>query len=426
MKEDMNKILLDLLRKEVVPALGCTEPITVALAAARATLELGEQVERIEVELSGNLLKNGMGVGVPGTGMVGLDIAAAVGSLGGDPSLGLETLRNLTAEQVTKAKTMLKDGQVSVKLAKTGEVLYALARVFGKNHQAVAVIQGKHTNFVLITKDDKIIWEKPADQSIKASFTKDLNLASIYKFATTVPYAEIAFMLDGAKMNSIIAKEGLSKNYGLRLGTTIQSNINKKILADDACNHALMLTAGAIDARMDGAMLPVMSNSGSGDQGITCFMPVVAFAEKLASGEEALARALVMSNLTAIHVKQHIGRLSALCGTTVAATGACCGIVLLLGGGLGHIAKAINNMIGNVTGIICDGAKNSCSLKANSSVSAAVHSALLAMAEQGVSGDEGIVATDAEESIRNLGRLTKEGMLETDKVILDIMVNKNR
>ena len=426
----MNKALienmLDLLHKEVVPALGCTEPVTVALTAARAAKELGEKPEKIHVELSGNLMKNGMGVGVPGTGMVGLDIAAAIGAIGGDAELGLETLRNITPEQVEQAKAMLINGQVSVRLAKTREVLYSLVEIHGKNHIATAIIQGKHTNIVFVSKDGKTVFENLEPTQVKAAILPSLTLAEIYNFSTKVPYERIAFILEGAKMNSIIAKEGLSKNYGLRLGTTIQSNIAKKILADDACNHALMLTAGAIDARMDGAMLPVMSNSGSGDQGVTCTMPVVAFAEKLGSSTEELVRALVLSNLTAIHVKQHIGRLSALCGTTVAATGACCGIVLLLGGGLGHMSKAINNMIGNVTGIICDGAKNSCSLKANSSVSAAVHSALLAMADQGVSGDEGIVANDAEESIRNLGRLTKEGMLETDKVILDIMVNKNK
>lgn len=426
MNTEHMQALITVLHQEVVPALGCTEPITVALAAAKAVRELGEQPERINVELSGNLLKNGMGVGVPGTGMVGLDIAAAVGALGGNPDLGLETLRDITPEHVQAAKQMLAEGRVHVTLSRDKDVLFASVTVEGKSHTARADIRGAHTNVVLLARDGHTTWEQGPQDPLKAKYIPELCLADLYDFATTVPYNDIAFILEGARLNSVIAAEGLKKSYGLNLGRTIAANIERKLLADDACNYALMLTAAAIDARMDGAMLAVMSNSGSGDQGITCTMPVVAFAEKLHASEEQLARALVMSNLTAIHVKQHIGRLSALCGTTVAATGACCGIVLLLGGALPQIAMAVNNMIGNVAGIICDGAKNSCSLKANSSVSAAVHSAMLAMADQGVSGEEGIVSTDAEESIRNLGRLTREGMVETDRVILDIMVKKTR
>lgn len=426
MNNEHIQTLITLLRQEVVPALGCTEPITVALAAARARKELGGQPENIRVELSGNLLKNGMGVGVPGTGMVGLDIAAAIGALGGNADLGLETLRDITPEQVRAARRMLADGRVQVVLSRDKDVLFASVTVEGGGHTARADIRGSHTNVVLLARDGRVIWEQGPQDPLKARSQPALSLAELYDFATTVPYTEIEFILEGARLNSAIAAEGLEKSYGLNLGRTIAANIERKLLADDACNYALMLTAAAIDARMDGAMLTVMSNSGSGDQGITCTMPVVAFAEKLKASDEQLARALVMSNLTAIHVKQHIGRLSALCGTTVAATGACCGIVLLLGGTLPQIAMAVNNMIGNVAGIICDGAKNSCSLKANSSVSAAVHSAMLAMADQGVSGEEGIVADDAEESIRNLGRLTKEGMVETDRVILDIMVKKTR
>lgn len=426
MNTEHMQALITVLHQEVVPALGCTEPITVALASAKAVRELGEQPERINVELSGNLLKNGMGVGVPGTGMVGLDIAAAVGALGGNPDLGLETLRDITPEHVQAAKQMLAEGRVHVTLSRDKDVLFASVTVEGKSHTARADIRGAHTNVVLLARDGNTTWEQGPQDPLKAKYIPELCLADLYDFATTVPYNDIAFILEGARLNSVIAAEGLKKSYGLNLGRTIAANIERKLLADDACNYALMLTAAAIDARMDGAMLAVMSNSGSGDQGITCTMPVVAFAEKLHASEEQLARALVMSNLTAIHVKQHIGRLSALCGTTVAATGACCGIVLLLGGALPQIAMAVNNMIGNVAGIICDGAKNSCSLKANSSVSAAVHSAMLAMADQGVSGEEGIVSTDAEESIRNLGRLTREGMVETDRVILDIMVKKTR
>ncbi|SHN57685.1 serine dehydratase subunit alpha family protein [Desulfovibrio litoralis] len=417
--------MLNLLQKEVVPALGCTEPITVALAAARAAKEAGGTPESVKVELSGNVLKNGMSVGVPGTGMTGLDIAAAIGAIGGNPDLGLEALRDITPSQVEEAKKMLTDGKIRVELSQYKDPLFVAVSVKSKNHTATAIIQGSHTNLVKVLKDDKVVWEKPEVSTTASAQDKSfLNLKSIYAFATAVPFKDIEFILEGERLNMAIAKEGLSKPYGLQLGRTLQTNISKGLLADDTCNYALMLTAGAIDARMDGAMLPVMSNSGSGDQGLTCTLPIVAFAERLKADREQLARALVMGNLAAIHVKQFIGRLSALCGTTVAAIGACCGIVLLMGGKEQEMARAVNSMIGNVTGIICDGAKNSCALKANSSVGAAIYAAMLAMSGLGVTGKEGIVNDDVEESIRNLGRLTKEGMAETDKVILDIMIKK--
>lgn len=414
-----------ILRHEVVPALGCTEPVAIALAAARAAEVLGAPVERICVAVSGNLLKNGMGVGVPGTGRTGLDIAAAVGALGGKAGLGLEVLRDLTPAQAEEGKALVEAGRVEVTLAECDDLLFADVRVSGGGHNARAILRHEHTNIVLVEKDGHPVFATD-DTAAYAQKTSEwpLNMEKIHDFATNAPLPMIDFILEAARMNMAVAEEGLRHRYGLQVGKVIEENIGKRLLSDDSSTYAMKLTAAAADARMDGVAMPVMSNSGSGNQGITCTVPVAAFASRLGTSDEHLARALIMSHLAAIHIKRHLGRLSALCGATVAATGASCGIVMLLGGGLPQIANAVKNMVGNVAGMICDGAKTSCALKVASSVSAAIQAAFMGMSELTVSGQDGIVSGDLEQSIRNLGRLASEGMAGTDKVILDIMVRK--
>jgi L-cysteine desulfidase len=417
---------IEILHHEVVPALGCTEPVAIALAAARAAENLGAAPERVTVSLSGNLLKNGMGVGVPGTGEIGLDIAAAVGAIGGKADLMLEVLRDLTPEQAAAGKQMVKDGKVEIKLADTEALLYAEVTVQGGGHSVTTTLRDEHTNIVRVEKDGKPVYDAGLESLEEESHGEwPLSMAKIYEFASEAPLEMISFILEAARMNMQVAEEGLRHKYGLQVGKMIEQNIEKRLLSDDSSTYAMKLTAAAADARMDGVMLPVMSNSGSGNQGITCTVPVAAFARRLGSSDEQLARALIMSHLTAIHIKHHLGRLSALCGATVAATGSSCGIVMLLGGHLPQMANAVKNMVGDVAGMICDGAKTSCALKVSSSVSAAIQAAFMGMSELAVSGKEGIVADDLEESIRNLGRLASEGMRQTDKVILDIMVSKH-
>ncbi len=416
---------VEILQREVVPALGCTEPVAIALAAARAAEELEAAPEHIDVAVSGNLLKNGMGVGVPGTGATGLDIAAAVGALGGKSVLALEVLRDLTPEQAEAGRNMLAQGRVSVRVADTPVLLYCEVTLRGGGHTVRTVLQHEHTNITLVEKDGKTLFSRDGqggDEDRAGSWP--LTMQKVYEFATGAPFEMISFILEAARLNTAVAEEGLRNKYGLQVGKVIEENIGRRLLSDDTSTYAMKLTAAASDARMDGVMLPVMSNSGSGNQGITCTMPVVAFAGRLGVPEEQLARALIMSHLSSIHIKHYLGRLSALCAVTIAATGASCGIVMLLGGGLPQMANAIKNMVGNIAGIICDGAKTSCALKVSSSVSAAIQSAFLGMSEIAVSGKDGIVAADLEESIRNLGRLGSEGMAEADKVILDIMVAK--
>jgi len=418
---------INLLKKEVVPALGCTEPIAVALAAAKARSILGKKPEKIQVIVSANILKNGMGVGVPGTGKCGLDVAAAVGALGGNPDKQLEVLAELNENQINNAIKMVEDKKVSVMLSDTADLLYAEVRLFSAEDSARAIIKNSHTKIVLTERNDEVLYFSDSDdEDICDEHSKqEMTLKDIYNFAIGAPIENIDFILDAAYLNEIVAKEGLSGEYGLQIGKTIDANIKKHLLSDDIQNIAVKLSAAASDARMDGIMLPVMSNSGSGNQGITCTMPVVAVAKKLNKSNELLTRALIMSHLTSIHIKHHLGKLSALCGVSVSATGAGCGIVMLLGGDFKNMEFVIKNMLGSIVGMICDGAKSGCALKVATAVSSGVNAALLSMNNIGVSSTDGIVDEDVEQCIRNIGKLGSEGMSCTDKVILDIMTNKN-
>ncbi len=420
------ELFLRLLRQEVVPALGCTEPIAVALTAAKAVEALGHEPECLDVAVSANLLKNGMGVMVPGVGQMGLAIAAAAGAIGGKSALGLECLRDLDSVQAAKALAFQESGKVSLHLPENELLLYCLVKATANGHTAEAELRDSHANITRVWKDGQLLFDTRAGDKIEADNPAPwpLSLAGIFHFARDAALCDIAFILEAARMNRNVAEEGLRKQYGLAVGQSMESQIRKQILADDMPTFAVKLTAAAADARMAGVMLPVMSNSGSGNQGITCTMPVVACAIRLGKSDEELARALILSHLTAIHIKHHLGRLSAHCGAMVAATAAGCGIALLLGGGLKEMEMTVRNMVGNVAGMICDGAKSSCALKVASAVGAGIQAAMLALDGSAVPGNEGIVSEDIETCIANLGRLGSSGMRETDKVILDIMLHK--
>lgn len=424
----MNKQpFLDLLHREVVPALGCTEPIAVALTAAAAAENLKEDLVSLDVQVSANLLKNGMGVMVPGTGEMGLGIAAAAGAIGGKSALGLECLAGLSEEDVEAAKQLLAADRVQLRLPDNDLLLYCKVTARGKKHEASAELQDSHANITRITADGSVIYEKANSESpLNAAAPEEwpLSLKKIFEFATTASSDDIDFILDAARMNRGVAEEGLRTEYGLGVGKNMDAQVRKRILSDDMPTFAVKLTAAAADARMAGVMMPVMSNSGSGNQGITCTMPVVACAIRMEKNDDDLARALIMSHLTAIHIKHHLGRLSAHCGAMVAATAAGCGIALLLGGHLPEMEMTVRNMVGNVAGMICDGAKSSCALKVASAVNAGIQAAMLALEGRAVPGYEGIVSEDIETCIANLGRVGSSGMKETDRVILDIMLNK--
>lgn len=415
---------ITLLKREVVPALGCTEPMSVALAAANCLKLLGETPTRISVWVSGNLFKNGMGVGVPGTGMIGLPVAAAVGITGGNPDAGLEVLKTLTPEQVEAAKALLPVIKVDVK--DVPDVLYAEVLAEVRGHSARVVICTDHTRIILMEKDGEVLMEQASAPGVQIQPAKPaMTLREIVDFALEVPLAEIDFIREAATMNQALADEGL-QGYGLKIGKILTEQVERKLLSDDLMTLAMRLSSAASDARMDGAMLPAMSNSGSGNQGIAATMPVVAAARFLKASDEQLTRALVMSHLVAIYIKTYQNKLSALCAASTAAMGAGAAITWLLGGQYQQISHCINNMIGDVSGIICDGAGSACSMKVSTSTSAAVKSSLMAINNLHVPQSEGIVSDDVDQTIANLGRLSKEGMLDTDIEIINIMRAKQQ
>lgn len=430
MKQSIKDHLLKLLKTEVVPALGCTEPIAVAFAVAKAREVLGSAPSSARVYVSPNILKNGMGVGIPGTGMVGLHIAAALGVFYGDTCKMLQLLNGVSEEAVSKAKQFVADKKVTIEIKNDIDRLYVEATCFNENESATVYIKGSHSNIVLIERNNQPVSGsveelKPASSQDRGNcIGPDFKFRDIYEFATSASMSEIEFILEGGIMNKQISNEGLRGDYGLKVGKSIISKIDKKILKDDILTYAMAITSAASDARMAGNTLPAMSNSGSGNQGITVMLPVVAVAEKLNSTNEQLARALIISNLLSIYIKSKMGRLSALCGVSVAAAASSCGIVYLLNGGYEQMTFAIQNMVGNLTGMICDGAKVGCSLKVSSGVSASVHAALLAIDNICIQQTDGIINADVEFTIENLAKLGSHGMLETDKMILDLMLNK--
>lgn len=423
---------IDLLKTEVVPALGCTEPIAVALAVAKAREVLAEKPQQVELLLSPNIFKNGMGVGIPGTGMTGLPIAAALGAVYGKSSDSLEVLKGVDVKFVKLAKQMVKENRVKVGVKKGTEILYVEAICSGSNGNfAKAIITTRHSNISKVELNGDVL-ECNAEVSgltnensgKPGSVFVSLSIDEIFNFATSVPLSDIEFILQTVDYNLKIAQEGLKNDYGLMVGKKLKKYVDSGVLSDDLMNNAMLLTAAASDARMAGCPMPVMSNSGSGNQGITATLPVYSTAVRLKADQEKLARALVLSHLTAIHIKRYLGRLSALCGCVVAAAGPGCGVCYLMGGGSKEMGYTIKNMIGNVTGMICDGAKEGCALKVSTGVGSAIQSALLALEGIVISPNDGIIEDDVEKTIHNFGLVGSKGMVHTDELLLQIMVAK--
>ena len=432
--------IIALIKQEVIPAIGCTEPIAVALCVAKATEILGCKPHRIEAHLSANILKNAMGVGIPGTGMIGLPIAIALGALIGKSEYGLEVLKECTPDAVEAGKRMIADEAISIKL-KEGitEKLYieitASATTTAASctttasscpQSATAIIAGGHTNFIYLSHNGEVLLDAPLKSTAEQNGNKTaLTLKKVYDFATTAPLEEIEFILESQRLNKAAAETSFKGRYGHQLGRTLKESTREmSILGNNTFSKILSYTTAACDARMAGVMVPVMSNSGSGNQGITATLPITIYAEENNKSREDLIRALTLSHLTVIYIKQSLGRLSALCGCVVAATGSSCGITYLMGGGYNQISFAVQNMIATLTGMVCDGAKPSCSLKIASGVSTSLLSAILAMEEKCVSSVEGIIDNDVDKSILNLTRIGSESMNETDHAVLDIMTHK--
>lgn len=428
MKPKEREEIIALVKREVIPAIGCTEPIAVSLCVAKAKELLGQVPDNIQVYLSANVLKNAMGVGIPGAeGMIGLPITIALGALIGKSEYKLEVLKESNHDAVVEGRKMIENKIIDIKLKKgIEESLYIEVICKAGNQTATAIIAGNHTNFVYLSHNDKILLENNStEKSDKTEENLNLNLRKVYDFSMTTPLDEISFILESAKINKAASEQSFKQKFGHALGRTLNGESKNNIMGDNVFTSILSYTSAACDARMAGAMIPVMSNSGSGNQGIAATLPVVLYADKNDKPEEDLIRALMLSHLTVIYIKQNLGRLSALCGCVVAATGSSCGIVHLMGGSYQQVAFAVKNMVANLTGMICDGAKPSCSMKLTSGVSTAVLSAMLAMEQKCVSSVEGIIDDDVDKTIRNLTRIGSQGMQETDKMILDIMTHKN-
>lgn len=431
-----NPELLQLLRSEVIPAIGCTEPIAVALCTARAKELLGAEPDSITVHLSKNVYKNALAVGIPNTGMTGLPIAIALGATVGKSEYMLEVLRDATPEAVAYAKAYMLRVPATIKVDyEAPSLLYIHVEVSKEGQTAQATIMDEHTHFVTSPISNSPAANSPQDVQYPIGGTpsnspQDLNLRRVYDFAASVDTTELTFLLEGAEMNTAAAETSFADQYGHGLGRLLRANTltatpeMEKLFGNTLFTKIISYTCGACDARMSGAMVQVMSNSGSGNQGISCSIPVYLYAKENNCTEEQTLRALALSNLTVIYIKQSLGRLSALCGCVVAATGSAAGITYLMGGTYDEITYAIKNMIANISGMICDGAKPGCALKVTSGVATAIFSAYLAMQHSYADSTEGIVEDDIDRTIRNLTRIGHDGMKVTDDLILDIMTHK--
>ena len=417
----------DILNRELEIALGCTEPIAIAYAAALARNNLkGEEISYIKVYASKNIIKNAMGVTIPGTGSCGIPLAAALGAISGNADKKLEVLANLNDDHLKKAEKMINEGKITFDLSNSPKKLYIEVIIENKLSKSKVIIEDNHTNVVLIELNGKTLKKGSNDLKIEKNKNFDfLNLDSIYEFIENVDPKELGLINHSIKINQKICKEGLNSTYNRNIRETNESNSSDKTLSEDTVSYAVALTAAGSGARMSGINLPVISNSGSGNQGISATIPVVAVAERLNINLDKMLRAVTLSHLITIYIKSKFGRLSTFCGATVSATGASCGIAYLLGGKKDEIYASIQNMLGNVTGMICDGAKSGCALKVATCTGAALQSAHMAVQGICIKSTDGIIEDDPEKTIENFCRLANSGMGASDDIILDIMLKKS-
>jgi L-cysteine desulfidase len=413
---------VQILKEELVPAMGCTEPIALAYCAAKAREVLGVLPERCMVEASGNIVKNVKSVIVPNTGgLKGIEAAAAAGVVAGDAGRILEVIAGVTEEQKVQIKEYMGKTQIQVKPLETDELLDMIVTLYGGGSYAKVRIANYHTNIVLIEKDGETLYEMGvmATEDAQMADRSLLNVKDIYDFAKTAELEDVNELISRQiEYNSAISREGLDHDWGANIGSVLL-----KAYGDDIRVRARAAAAAGSDARMSGCEMPVIINSGSGNQGMTASLPVIEYAKELKVSEEEMYRALVLSNLVTIHQKTGIGRLSAYCGAVSAGCGAGCGIAYLLGGDYAAIAHTLVNALAIVSGIICDGAKPSCAGKIAAAVDAGILGYQMYINGQQFRGGDGIVSKGVENTIRNIGRLGKEGMKGTDKEIIQIMTD---
>ena len=436
----MNKeMFYKILNSEMELATGCTEPGAIALTGAYAGAELmklGETIQRMEVRASTNIIKNAMAAGIPGTQYTGIPYAAAIGAVRGEPHRKLEVINGVADEVYRAAQILVEDGAVKVGHADVPQKLYIEVICHGQAHQTRAVIADLHTKLVELEVDGKSVFcagqEEAAGGAASVSpeeIAQFLTVRKIYDFIDKELDScndPIDIVREAITVNSFISDRGMEKDYGLAIGRGLRRNVLQGYMANDMVTNAMIATSAGADARMAGAPFSVVANTGSGNQGITATMPVVALARWLAVPEDKMLRAVTLSHLIVIRIKSKFGRLSALCGASVAGVGAACGITYLLGGNYEAVCRAVPNMIGNVAGMLCDGAKADCALKISTCVNAAFQAAFMALREVRVQKTDGIVEEDVEYTMDNFATLGNEGSGPMDESMLHMMLNKRR
>lgn len=413
---------IKILQKEMTPAIGCTEPIAIAYATARAVQVLEAPAESIDISVSANIMKNAMGVGIPGTKEVGIAVAAALGAVGGDGDAGLEVLHGISEEDVSKAKKLA--GKVKVYLSSSKKKLYIYTKVFGKGHNASVAIEDSHTHIAEITRDNTILYCDKKENELNKSdlLATGMKISEIYQYVSRADEEDLSFLQQCIDMNIKVARYGMEHHCGLQVGKNLFDSCGEQKIMPE---YAIALASAAADARMAGCMLPVMSLCGSGNQGLSATVPVIAYAKSAGYGNKYIYRALAMSCLITIHVKSFIGKLTPICGCGLgSAIGVAGAVTYLKGGSERAVGNAVKNMVGDVSGIICDGAKSSCALKISTVLGAAFRCADLAVCNRALGQLDGIVSDDVEMTISQLGILVRDGMQNTDRVLLQMMTNK--
>lgn len=429
----MNRTLIcQILNHEMMLATGCTEPAAIALTAAVAREHLIGEPTHVKVLASVNIIKNAMAAGIPGTDCTGMNYAAALGAVCGRVDRQLQVVDGATPEDVAKAVELVRSGNVEMGRTPEPDKLYVEVELTNGSHQSRAVIRGAHTNVTFIEEDHRELataaQEASADPITPRVIKETLSIQTIYDFVETLDREtdDLHMIEQAIKINSEIAKVGAEGSFGLNIGRHIRQSQESGLMGKDVMLEAVAVTSSAADARMAGANAPVVTNSGSGNQGITATMPIVSAAQSLGVGEERMFRAVTLSHLIAIHIHADFGLLSGLCGATIAATGAACGLVYLQGGSAKQIGYAVNNMLGDVTGMLCDGAKADCALKISTCVFTAFNCAAMALRDETVKPTDGIVEQDPEVTIANFVKLGNDGSPKMDDLVLDMLLQKGR
>jgi len=422
-----NDIFVKILEKEMVPALGCTDPVGVAFAAAYAKKHARGELISISGELSANIIKNAAAVVIPRTGgKCGIALAVALGAIGGNADKGLEVLADITEEDVRKAEDLIGKGLINLRVSQNEKKLYMKISVKTEQDEAVVTIGDSYTRVISVLVNQEQVFSRNDDQcNDEVGFGYNLlSLESILNFAKQVPLDKLEIIKKAVEMNLAIAEEGLTGTYGVAAGKSIKSYVEGGKLGEDLVSTAMMWTAAATDARMAGCEIPVISNTGSGNQGLVSTVPVISVAKKIGASYEKMIRAVAISSLVTIYIKDKLGALSATCGAVIAGAGTSCGVVYLLGGGRDNMLAAMQSTFGNIAGMLCDGAKAGCALKVATCTNAGVMAAMMAMDNRGIKGTDGIVGSDENQTIANFIQVANEGMNAADPVILDIILKK--